>query len=371
MTAVDQRPAAAPWQEPAPALLTRRVDRPRALAARTSADWSALVGAATSSLAVTWLLYEQVFPFSGRVGFFVAWYGLFVGLYALVTALEHPRPVVVDRVLSAVIQGGAAIVGAALLSMLLYVFVNGFGAYRHLNFFTQDGSRVGPTTPLRVGGMSHALVGSLLEIVIAVAVSLPLGLVTAVYMTESRGRLPKIVRTVIEAMTALPDLVAGLFIYAVLVVGLHLQRTGFAAALALSITMLPIIARSSEVVLRVVPGGLREASLALGASRWRTTLRVVLPTARPGLATALILGVARGIGETAPLLIVSGSSNFFNTNPTNNPMNSLPLYAFNGLRSGQPLLITRGYGAASVLLAAVLVLFVVVRLLARQRGRRS
>ena len=119
-------------------------------------------------------------------------------------------------------------------------------------------------------------------------------------MTEVGGRFARVVRTVVEAMTALPSIVAGLFIYTVLILGLGFPRSGFAAAMALSVMMLPIIARASDVVLRVVPGGLREASLALGASRWRTVWHVVLPTARPGLATALILGVARGIGETSP-----------------------------------------------------------------------
>ena len=115
----------------------------------------------------------------------------------------------------------------------------------------------------------------------------------------------RFVRTIVEAMTALPSIVAGLFVYTVLIVALGFPRSGFAAAMALSVMMLPIIARASDVVLRVVPGGLREASLALGASRWRTVWHVVLPTARPGLATAVILGLARGIGETAPVLIVS------------------------------------------------------------------
>ena len=134
--------------------------------------------------------------------------------------------------------------------------------------------------------------------------------------------------------------------------------------------MLPIIARSAEVVLRVVPGGLREASLALGASQWQTVWRVVLPTARPGLATALILGIARGVGETAPVLIISGASTFFNDNPFKNPMNSLPLlHLHRGAQRRADATSTRGFGAASVLLVIVLVLFVVARLLARRTKR--
>jgi phosphate transport system permease protein len=134
--------------------------------------------------------------------------------------------------------------------------------------------------------------------------------------------------------------------------------------------MLPIIARSADVTLRVVPGGLREAGLALGASQFQTVWRVVLPTARSGLATALILGIARAVGETAPVLITSGASTFFNVNPTTDPMNSLPLFIYTAVRSGENVFITRGFAAAAVLLAIVLVLFIIVRYLARPRVGR-
>jgi phosphate transport system permease protein len=343
-------------------------DRPRPVQTRTPEDWAALVGSAVAALCLVWLLYTQLLPLSGKIGFVICWYMAFVGIYAGVTAMSHPRPIVIDRIASAAVHGGAASVGLALAATLIDTYVKGWPAIRHISFLTSDSSGVGPTTPLGHGGVLQAIVGSLIEVGIAVGVALPFGLATAVYMTEVGGRFSRVVRTVVEAMTALPDLVAGLFIYAVLVVGLQVGRTGIAAALAIGITMLPIIARSSEVVLRNVPGGLREASYALGSPQWRTVWQVVLPTARPGLATALILGVARGIGETAPVLITSGNSNFFNGNPLHNPMNSLPLYAFFAVRSGQPNLITRGYGAACVLLTIVLILFVIVRLLARQRG---
>jgi phosphate transport system permease protein len=142
------------------------------------------------------------------------------------------------------------------------------------------------------------------------------------------------------------------------------------ASLALSVTMIPIVARSAEVVLRVVPGGLREASLALGASRWQTVWRVVLPTARSGLATALILGVARISGETAPLLIVSAPNTATNLNPLAGPMNSLPFFIINGVRDSQERYIQRGYGAAAVLLTLILILFTLTRYFARDKVRR-
>ncbi len=189
-------------------------------------------------------------------------------------------------------------------------------------------SGVGPKDPFDQGGILHAIVGSLIELGIAVAITLPLGIGTAVFMTEVGGRFATVVRTVVEAMTALPSIVAGLFIYTVFIVALGYPRSGLAAALAIAVMMLPIIARAADVVLRVVPGGLREASLALGASRWRTVWHVVLPTARPGPGDRLILGVARGIGETSPVLLTSGAATFIVTNPTDGVMNSLPLFIY-------------------------------------------
>ena len=229
---------------------------------------------------------------------------------------------------------------------------------------------VGPQSPLTHGGVLMAIVGSFVEVGIAVCFALPLGIGTAVFMTEVGGRLSRVVRTVVEAMTALPDILAGLFIYTTLIIGLGFGRSGFAAAMSLTVMMLPIIARSAEVSLRIVPGGLREAGMALGASQWQTVRRIVLPTAKAGLATALILGVARAVGETAPVLITSGASTFTNANPFTDPMNSLPLFIFSAVRSGEPLYIARGFGAASVLLGLVLALFVTTRFLARDRMTR-
>lgn len=377
MTMLEERPLDDPLAadpataRPRAATSPETADRPRSISSRTFDDRMSLGGSAVASLCLVWLLYTVVLPMSGKLGFVLLWFVAFVLLYAGVTAVSQPGPVVRDRIASAVIQGGAAVVLLVLVFTVAYTFVRGFPAYRHLNFFTQDMSSAGPSDPLTQGGIKHAVVGSLIELGIAVLIALPLGLITAVFMTEIGGRFGRIVRTIVESMTALPDLVAGLFIYAFLLIALGQERNGFAAAVALSITMLPIIARSADVVLRIVPGGLREASLALGASHWRTVWSVVLPTARPGLATALILGMARGIGETAPVLIVSQPSAYFESNPFHNPMNSLPLFAYTGIRAPDTNSHTRGFGAACVLLATVIVLFVVIRILARQRRARD
>jgi phosphate transport system permease protein len=342
-------------------------DRPRKLQKRTLDDIASLIGAAIGSLALVWILYERVFAFSGLLGFVLCWYLTFVVSYAWVTGVSNPRTAVVDRVASAAAHGGAAIVGLTLATTVGFIFVKAWPALRHLNFFIKDMAGVRPTSPLTQGGIVHAAVGSAIEVGIAVAIALPLGLATAVYMTEVGGRLAVTVRTVVEAMTALPDIVAGLFVYVLLILGFGMEKNGFAVSLALVVTMVPVTARSAEVVLKVVSGSLREAGLALGASQWQTVRRVVLPTARSGLATALILGIARITGETAPLLIVSGASSFFNKDPLHNTMNSLPLFIFAAVRSGEPRFIQRGYGAAAVLLALVLVLFSVTRFLARSR----
>lgn len=346
-------------------------DEPRQIDTGSADDRFAFVGCLIGSAALVWVTYDRLLPFSGVVGFVISWYVTFLVLYAVVTAMSQPRPIVVDRLVGAIVQGGALLVFVALFSTIIYTFFKGRHAIIHLNFYGHDMAGVSPTAPLTMGGILHAIVGTVIEIGLAIAVALPLGIGTAVYMAEVGGRFARIVRTVVEAMTALPDILAGLFIYTTLIVRLGVQKSGFAAACALAVTMVPIIARTAEVQLRIVPGGLREASLALGTSRWRTIWLVVLPTARSGLATALILGVARAVGETAPVLLTSGASTFFNGNPINNPMNSLPLFIWSGFISGERLYTDRIWGAASVLLALVLVLFIIARIVARTRTGRS
>jgi phosphate transport system permease protein len=306
-------------------------------------------------------------PWHGPLIFTTVTVVLGVVLIAVITAIDSGWPEVADRIVTTVITLAAGLVGLALVSTVLFIFVKGYKPLLHINTFFDDMAGVGPRDPLDRGGVAHAIVGSLIEVGIAIIVAIPLGIGTAIYMTEIGGRFARIVRTIVEAMTALPSIVAGLFIYTTLIVGLGVPRSGLAAAMALGVMMLPIIARASDVVLRVVPGNLREASLALGASRWSTVWHIVLPTARPGLATAVILGVARGIGETSPVLLTSGAASFMVTNPTDGVMNSLPLFIFSTVRSGEPVYIERAYGAAAILLAVVLILFVTARLLARPR----
>ncbi|GAB3785547.1 phosphate ABC transporter permease PstA [Nocardioides ungokensis] len=328
------------------------------------------IGSWVAGLALAWLLTQRMLPLEGVAWFLVAWFLCGLAVTAVTAGMTGGLVEVRDRVAGAVVTCGALVVGAALVSTLVFVVARGWRPLMHLNFFTDDMAGVGPKDPFDHGGVLHAIVGSLIELALALVVTLPLGIGTAVFMTEVGGRFARVVRTVVEAMTALPSIVAGLFVYTVLIVTLGYPRSGLAAGMAIAVMMLPIIARAADVVLRVVPGGLREASLALGASRWRTVWHVVLPTARPGLATAVILGVARGVGETSPVLLTSGAAAFLVTNPSDGVMNSLPLYIYSTVRSGEPAAITRAFAAATVLLTLVLVLFVTARLVARPRGNR-
>lgn len=346
-------------------------ERRRALRSVTLDDRLSVLGSAAAAVALDWLVYWQLLPYSGVVGFVVSWYVMFLLLYALVSGMRHGRPQVIDRLMSAVVHGAAIVVGGALLLVIVSTVWQGAPAISHLNFFTTDLSHAGPLNPLTAGGALHALVGTLIEVAITIVITLPVGVTTAVYLNEVGGRFSRLVRSVVEAMTALPDVVAGLFVYIVLLITLGLPASGFAAAIALSITMLPITARAAEVVLRVVPGGLREASLALGASQWSTVWRVVLPTARAGLATALILGVARGIGETAPVLLTAGFTNFMNANPFSGPMVSLPLFIYQSALLPEHVEVQRAFGAAVELLVLVVLLFVTARSLAGRRVRGS
>ena len=240
--------------------------------------------------------------------------------------------------------------------------------------------QAGPLQPLTVGGIRHAIIGTLWMIFIALAICIPLGLTCAVFLTEVPGRLSRFVRTLTEAMTALPSIVAGLFIYATLILSLGFNQSGFAASLAISVMMLPIIIRSADVVIRLVPGSLKEASYALGAGQWRTVRHVVLPTVRSGLTTSVILGSARGIGETSPVLLTAGFTAALNTNPFRGPMVSLPLYTFETVQSPEHTMIERGFGAGAALLLLVLILFTIARIIggrgpghvtARQERRRA
>jgi phosphate transport system permease protein len=353
--------------------------QPRPLSIVRLGDVVAVAGSLGAAICTTALLWTQIGPFSGILGYVVVAWCLFVGFYAVLLSMDGDRPAMRDRVASVVVQSLAALVVIALAFVIIFTFFKAWKALIHLNFYTQDFKTTLSTDPLTKGGVKHAVVGTLIEVGIAMGIAVPFGLLAAVFMNEVPGRLANFTRTVVNAMTALPDVLAGLFIYATLIIWLGRGYFGAAAACALAVTVIPIVCRAADVVLRLMPGGLTEASYALGAGQWRTVLHVTLPTVRSGLATAVILGTARAIGETAPVLLTAGGAPFLNVNPLNGPMMSLPLLAFLKVQSSEPNDVIRGFGAAAVLLGLVLVLFWFARavggrgpgqLTDRQRQRR-
>jgi phosphate transport system permease protein len=364
----DQGPQPSLGKQPAPgttlpARRKARTESRRNLATLRASDVYALLGAAAASLCVTWLMFDRMLPFNGALGFVAVAYVLFLGLYALLVSFDEDGPAVRDRVAAAVVQSLGIVMLAVLAFVVVYTLWEGREALPHLNFYTESMADAGPLEPLDVGGVLHAIVGTLWQISIALLICIPAGLVCAVFLNEVPGAFSRFVRTIVEAMTALPSIVAGLFIYATFILALGFDRSGFAAALAISVMMLPIIIRAADVVIRLVPGTLREASYALGTSRWRTVWHVVLPTSRSGLTTAIILGTARGVGETSPVLLTAGYTAELNADPLHGPMVSLPLATFELVKSPEPTYIARGFGTAAVLLVLVLALFVLARVL--------
>jgi phosphate transport system permease protein len=363
---VDAGPGG-PSDEAAPrtTVPSRSAGRPpqgrRQIAGIRREDVLALAGAAASALATAALLWTQLAPFTGIFGYIVVSWFLFALIYALLVAFDNNRPTVRDRIAAAIMHSLAFAVFLALFFLVVYTVFKGWNALRHANFYTHDMHTTQPFDPLTKGGVLHAMVGTLIELGIAMAIAAPLALLVAVFLNEVPGRLNRLVRTFIDAMTALPDVLAGLFIYATLILVFHFPLSGFAAGCALALTALSIICRAAYVVLRLVPGGLTEASYALGSGHWRTVWHVTLPTARSGLTTAVILGAARAVGETAPVLLVAGATGYVNFNPLSGPMTSLPLAAYTLVNSGLTQYVYRGFGAAAVLLIMVLVLFAIGR----------
>ncbi len=319
-----------------------------------------LVGAAAGGVCTS-LLLQRLTALSGPVGLVFVAYVAFVAIYGVLVSLTDDGPVVVDAVMTVLMATCAVLALGALAVVVGFTFARGWAALRHANFYTQDMSKAGPLAPLTTGGMGHALVGTVWTVGIAVILTVPIGLVAAVYLDVTRSRPARFFRTVVEAMTALPSILAGLFIYASWILAFGFGRSGLAAALALSVMMLPYIIRGADLALRLVPNNLREAAAALGAPGWRGEMQVVLPTARSGLATAVILGIARSIGEASPVLLTAGFTTYMNANPLNGPMVSLPLETLELVRSGIPAYTTRAFGCASFLLLVVIVLFAVAR----------
>ena len=202
----------------------------------------------------------------------------------------------------------------------------------------------------------------------ATLVTVPLGVLTATYLVNNQNAFSRIVSNVVDAMTGSPAIIAGLFIYILWVVPQkEAGQTGFAAALALAVMMLPIVTRASEEVIAIVPGSLKEAAFALGSPQWRSVLRVVLPTARVGLITAMILGIARVAGETAPVLFTAGGNAHYNWNPFSGKQDDLPLRIYQLIFQSGKNINRDAWGVAFVLVLVVLTLFMLARLVGAKK----
>lgn len=251
-----------------------------------------------------------------------------------------------------------------LFLLLAYVFMKGMPVIGAA-FFTQTA----PPPGVPGGGMSQAFIGTGLIVGIATLVSVPLGVLTAVYLSEyGRGKIAATVRFVAEILLSTPSIVAGAFIWALVVVAMH-SFSALAGSIALTVLMWPIITRATEETLRLVPNDLREAALALGVPRWKMILRIVIPTAGSGIMTAVMLAVARGFGETAPILLTSLGNDFINTNALQ-PTDAVPLRIYTYAQSAFPQWQALAWGGAITLLAAVLVLSVIARILSDRQQRR-
>lgn len=321
-----------------------------------------MIGGAFSGVALTVLLFGWFTPLTSDIGFVVVAFILFLAVYALLVSFRSGWQDIKDRLMTVLLYSAGSLLVGALVFVVTFTLFRGSEALSESNFFFQTMELAGPLDPLSMGGIAHAVMGTLMQITMALIITIPLGIATAVFLNEIGGPFARFVRTISDAMTALPSIVAGLFVYAAIITLITHQRSGFAASMAITVMMLPIVIRASDVVLRLVPGNLREASLALGATRWQTVRHVVLPTAKSGLVTAVILGTARGIGETSPVLLTSGVTAVMNLNPFSGPMISLPLQVFDFVKSPEPNMVARGFGAAAVLLLVVLALFTAARI---------
>ena len=223
------------------------------------------------------------------------------------------------------------------------------------------------------GGIYHAIMGTIIITALATIISVPLGMMTAIYLVEygSKSKLGKAITFLVDVMTGIPSIVAGLFAFAlfILITGDPLPRLGIGGAVALSVLMLPTVTRSTEEMLKLVPNELREASYALGVPKWRTIAKVVLPTAVAGIVTGVTLAIARVIGETAPLLVIAGTSQSLNWNPFNGPMQTIPVFIFSSQNfmtgSDGAIWTQRLWSAALVLIAIVMTLNLVARIIAK------
>ncbi len=314
-------------------------------------------------------VFVAVTPMKGKLAYAFIFFVFGTSAISIRNWVKLGRAAAKDALASSIAFTGAAIVFLPVISILWTTIYKGIPGL-HWTLFTQSMFTASYSDPVSKGGLLHALVGTLYLIFISIIVSVPMGILTALYLTEIKGRGSKFIQFVVQAMSGVPSVVAGLFIFAALIVSTPIKASAIAGAFALSILMIPTVTRTAQEVLLLVPNDLREAGQALGATQWRTVATIVVPAARNGLITATILGVARIAGETAPLLFTIGGSDNLNWNPFKDYQGALPFYVWKGLLLGTPESIQRAWTGILVLLTLVLILFVLARTLGGRRMKK-
>lgn len=349
------------------ALATKQA--PNALAAGKLPRWAPWVGIGIA-LAVSFALFTVMF-LANPTGDFPVAGAVIVGalLYVIgivtMSALVEGRRKAVDRFVTSLVIGAFLIAMVPLISVTITVVANGVNRF-DLDFFTTSMRNVQGEG----GGALHAIIGTVFITLTAAVISIPIGLMTSIYLVEyGKGALARGITFFVDVMTGIPSIVAGLFAYALFAILLGPgTKLGIAGAIALSVLMIPVVVRSSEEMLRIVPNELREASYALGVPKWLTIVKVVLPTSIAGIMTGVMIAIARVIGETAPLLVAAGFTASMNYNLFSGPMNSLPLFVYTQyVQQGNPLFayIDRAWAGALTLILIVMVLNVLARVFSR------
>jgi phosphate transport system permease protein len=294
--------------------------------------------------------------------FFVA-YGLFTSTFSF---MNRGPQAAKDTFVSTLVSLGAVLTVIPIASILVTVIQKGAPGL-HMGILSNDMSMATSTDPIPTGGILHAITGTLTLVFLALIMSVPIGILTALYLTEIKGRFSGPIRFLVQAMSGVPSIVAGLFILSAVLYPITKGFSALMGALSLAILMIPTVARTSEEVLLLIPNDLREAGTALGGTQWRTVAMIVLPAARSGLMTAVILGVARIAGETAPILLLTGGGDKVNPNPFDGSVGSLPYYIWKAFNAGSPEAITRAWAGLLVLMVLVLILFVTARALSTRK----
>ena len=305
-------------------------------------------------------------PLEGKLAYAAIFFVAYLVIDFVVSFLKAGRPAAVDSLFRGLVTTAIAIAVTPIVSILVTVWIRGHHGL-HWTLFTKDMHSNSFTDPVSQGGLLHAIIGTFLLVIVAMLISVPIGILTALYLTEIRGRFTRPIEFLVQAMSGVPSIVAGLFIYAAILIPFTKTVNGIQGSLALAILMIPTVARTSQEVLKLIPSDLREAGVALGGTQWRSVAIVVVPAARSGLITAMILGVARVAGETAPILLLTGGSGTKNYNVFNGSLGSLPNYIWQAFSAGTPESITRAWAGILVLLIIVVILFTAARILGNQK----